>query len=137
MNARITVKSIRIIQVLAIVLLIYKTPLNAQWIKTNGPYGGRVLSFTESGSYILAGTDAGGVYRSSDNGVTWIEANTGLTNKIVWSLTTSGPYVFAGTSIGVFRSSDNGASWTMTSTGLPNDWVRALTVSGTDRINRL
>jgi photosystem II stability/assembly factor-like uncharacterized protein len=132
MQERYTVISIRIIQVLAIFLLICQAPLNAQWIKTNGPYGGRVLSFTESDSYILAGTHSGGVYRSSDNGVTWIESNTGLTNKIVWSLATSGSYVFAGTSIGVCRSSDNGASWTMTSTGLPNEWVLALTVSGTD-----
>lgn len=132
MNARSNVNSIRIIQVLVVVILIYQAPLNSQWIKTNGPYGGRVLSFTESDSYILAGTNSGGVYRSSDNGVTWIESNTGLTNKIVWSLATSGSYVFAGTSIGVFRSSDNGASWTMTTTGLPNEWARALTVSGTD-----
>jgi hypothetical protein len=36
--------------------------LQAQWVQTNGPYGGTVNSFAVSGSNIFAGTD-GGVWR--------------------------------------------------------------------------
>jgi hypothetical protein len=36
------------------------TPLGlAQWVQTNGPYGGFVYSFAVSGTNLFAGTDGG------------------------------------------------------------------------------
>ena len=61
-------------------------PLHAQWIQTNGPYGGWVTSFAVSGTNLFAGTDGGGVFLSANNGTSWTAASTGLTNTTVWSL---------------------------------------------------
>lgn len=89
------------------------------WVKTNGPYGGRVLSFAVSGANLSAGTDDGGVFVSTNNGMSWIA--TGLTNTSVWSLAfssggTGDTNLFAGTSgAGVFLSTNSGMSWAATS----------------------
>ena len=55
-------------------------PLNAQWVKTNGPCGrgGEINSICISGSDIIAGTD-NGVYVSKDNGMSWLNINPQVT----------------------------------------------------------
>lgn len=73
------------------------------------------------------GSGVNGVYRSTDNGATWVNANTGLPNptiigRIVLSFAPSNSLVvYAGISgdfdfngsemIGVYRSADNGQTW--------------------------
>ena len=49
---------------LSMVFCLFTTtnPLHAQWIQTNGPYGGGVISFAVSGTNLFAGT-IGGVWR--------------------------------------------------------------------------
>jgi hypothetical protein len=106
--------------------------LHAQWIQTNGPYGGFVYSYALSGTNLFAGTE-GGVFLSTNNGTTWTAASTGLTNTVVRALAVSGTNIFAGTDGGgVFLSTNNGTSWTAASTGLTNTTVYALAVSGTN-----
>jgi acetyl-CoA carboxylase beta subunit len=48
----------------ALVALMFTTssPILAQWVQTNGPYGGVVSSFAVLGKNIFAGTD-GGVWK--------------------------------------------------------------------------
>ena len=77
--------------------------VSAQWIQTNGPYGGYIISIAISGTNIFAGTDGGGVFFSSDNGANWTAVNNGLTNTNVHSLAISGTNIFAGT--------DGGGVW--------------------------
>jgi photosystem II stability/assembly factor-like uncharacterized protein len=66
---------------------------------TTGPFGG------------------GGVLRSTDNGTTWKDADSGLTNEAITSFAVIGsnlssPVVFLGTyGNGIFRSSDSGSIW--------------------------
>jgi hypothetical protein len=57
------------------------------------------------------GTD-NGVFLSTDSGASWIAANTGLTNKVVYSLVVIDANIFAGTRKGVFLSTNNGTNWT-------------------------
>ena len=85
-----------------------------------------VYALASKGTYLFAGMYAGngtanspnaGVYRSSDNGATWAQKATGLTNYDVFSLLVKGNYIFAGTNGGVFRSSDNGDNWTYVAGG--------------------
>ena len=45
----------------------------AQWVQTNGPVGGTVYSLSISGSNVFAGTAAGGVFHSTNNGQTWTQ----------------------------------------------------------------
>ena len=101
----------------------------AQWVQTNGPYGGQVLSFAVGGTNIFTGTNGAGVFRSSDNGTNWTAVNTGLTNTTVNALAVIGTNLFAGTYAGVFLSTNDGISWTQT--GLTN-YIYALSVSGTN-----
>jgi len=107
-------------------------PLLAQWVQTNGPYGGTVLSFASSGIYLFAGTSGGGVFLSFNNGTNWAAVNNGLTNTGVSALAVNGINLFAGTGGGVFLSTNNGTNWTAVNNGLTNFNVRALAVSGTN-----
>jgi ligand-binding sensor domain-containing protein len=105
-------------------------PLHAQWIQTNGPYGGSILTLAVSGTNVFAGT-YGGVFISTDNGSTWTQVNTGLTNTDVNALVFCGTNVFAGTwGGGIFLLS--GFNWTAVNTGLTNTLIHALTFSGTN-----
>ena len=76
-----------------------------------------VLSIAvNSSGHIFIGTDTCGIFRSTDNGMTWAPVSTGLTGGRVGALAiNANGYVFAGTSDGVvFRSTNNGDSWTVT-----------------------
>jgi len=84
---------------------------NAQWVQTNGPYGGSVACLAISGTNLFAGTESGGVFVSTNNGATWTAVNTGLTYKSVFALAASGNNLFAGNYVGVFLSTNNGAPW--------------------------
>jgi hypothetical protein len=91
----------------------------AQWMKSNGPYGGtHVISLSVSGMNISAWTSDSGVFRSTDNGTTWMAENTGLFSAGC-DFAMSGANIFAVTSDSVFHSTDNGATWSATSTQLP------------------
>ena len=110
--------------VLVFVLLCRNAP--AQWVQTNGPYGGSIHCFAVSGTNLFAGTSEGGVFLSTNNGTSWRAANVGSTNTQVEALTISDTYLFAGTSDGVFRSTDNGTSWCAVSSGLRNSIILLL-----------
>jgi hypothetical protein len=87
--------------------------------------------------YIFVGTDEG-LFCSRDNGNKWTpcNSNSGLTNRVVYSLihyqvpTTGAPknYIFAGTDEGLFCSRDNGNKWTScnSNSGLTNRVVYSL-----------
>lgn len=95
-------KSNKIFAIVFVLTLIIHFTLNiddceAQWIQTNGPYGGIVRSLTVSGTNVFAGTNGGGVFLSTNNGTSWTAVNNGLTNTDVLSLAVSGTNLFAGT----------------------------------------
>ncbi|MEP7271053.1 MAG: Ig-like domain-containing protein, partial [Acidobacteriota bacterium] len=91
--------------------------VDAKWARSPGIDGGLIQCFLVNGSTIFAGTDFGGVFRSTDNGASW--APSGLASTDVISLLNTGGAILAGTGVGVYRSTDNGASWTEVSNGLP------------------
>src|ERR1035441_6201342 len=69
--------------------------------------------------YLYAGTFSDGIFRSTDNGTTWLRSNSGLTCDTVLAFASDSTYLFAGTfGGGVFRSSNNGTSWTQVNNGL-------------------
>jgi hypothetical protein len=84
---------------LFLVFCIFATtnPLEAQWLQTNGPDGGFVVSLAISGTNLFAGTNGGGVFLSTNNGTSWTGVNNGLTNAVIRPLAVSGPNLFAGT----------------------------------------
>jgi hypothetical protein len=89
-----------------------------------------IKSLCVSGSDIYAGTQGGGIFKSSNDGGVWTEINSGIplfTN--VTSFASSGTNVFAGTDNGVFVSSNGGTSWANVNTGLIDTNITAMTVS--------
>jgi len=105
---------------------------NAQWVRTSGPFGaGSTYSLAVSGPDLFAGTSAGLVYHSTNDGKDWI--GVGLTMDPIFTLAVSGTHLFAGTiGGGVYASTDSGASWTAVCIGLTNAYVYSLAVSGTN-----
>jgi len=60
-------------------LINHNNILKAQWIQTDGPYGGQINTLAKSGNNIFAGAAfGGGVYRSTDNGLNWIHSSDGI-----------------------------------------------------------
>ena len=106
----------------------------AQWTQI-GPFGGSVNSFAVIGSDIFAATDNSGIFCSSNNGTSWIQIDSGLTNHFFSSLVTNGTELFAGSYYGgggVFRSTDNGVSWKQVNSGLTDTYVSALIIKGSN-----
>jgi ligand-binding sensor domain-containing protein len=83
-----------------------------------------------TGGHLFAGTSKG-IFRSTDDGLSWTQLNSGLTDTTVLSIAVDADgECFAGTlSGGVFRSTDDGASWTQTNTGLTRTSIYSLAVN--------
>ena len=92
--------------------------LGAPWRKAGRVLEGHHLSslmVTPDGA-IWAGVHNGGLFRSTDDGVTWEQRDSGITVPHVYSLgcreTDTGVTLYVGTEpVGIFRSTDDGASW--------------------------
>jgi len=97
-----------------------------------GLQGDEVISFVFSGSTLFAGTAGHGIYSTTNNGISWIQVNNGLTNFVIRTLAISGTNIFAGTESGIFRSSNNGTSWIAVNSGLTNTYITSIAVSGSN-----
>ena len=112
---------------------------NAQWVQTNGPFGGQdVTCLAVIGNNLFAGTLDHGVFITNNNGNSWMAVNNGLNNKTVKSLIVSNNNIFAATYGGVFLSGNNGNSWTAVNNGMPaqsgsdDTIVMSLAMEGSD-----
>ena len=125
--------TLRSILITCLLLFTYADILHGQWVQSHGVYGGYIRAFAVSGTNLFAGTAGGGIFLSTNNGTSWTQVNTGLTNTSVRAIAVSGTSLFAGTrGGGVFLSTDNGTSWTQVNTGLTSADVRFLAISGTN-----
>ena len=121
----------RIFCLLTIFCILGCEKLPAQWVQTNGPYGGNVSSLAVIGPNLFVGI-SGRIFRSIDNGTSWTEVGTGLprgTIKLVVSSTVLYAGIYDG---GVFRSADNGANWRAVNNGLTSKAIHFLGVVGTN-----
>ena len=77
-----------------------------------------------------------GVFVSTNNGGSWIQANYGLTDTLVNSLVISGTNIFANVSAStqakLYVASLTSPSWNLASAGLPNSFGISLAVSATN-----
>jgi photosystem II stability/assembly factor-like uncharacterized protein len=92
------------------------------WNATSGwnPGVGRITSVAvepANPDHIIAGANTGGVWRSTDGGLSWIVLTDNLSNLNVSSLTihptTNTTYYWGSTSGTIFISTDSGATWNM------------------------
>jgi len=116
--------------------MLYADAAHSQWVPTNGPFYmhatySLVTSRSNAGITLFAGTQRGLVYRTTDNGNTWIRTDgrdptsldTGFANRDVGSLVVSRGYLFAGTTpygSGIFRLAVNDTHWIAVNNGLTN-----------------
>jgi photosystem II stability/assembly factor-like uncharacterized protein len=95
--------------------LLIACTLFAQWQPYNANIG-QVRSITTNGTDILAVGYPAGVWRSTDDGLTWSPANNGLPvsggNVFAQALGRNATHLFAGTESGIYRSTNGGTSWT-------------------------
>ena len=83
--------------------------------------GVEIITFGESEAEVfMAGLQ--GVYRTYDNGKTWIETNTGFVGSEVVDLVTSldGTMYATTYNLGIFKSTDGGKNWVFASFGIKN-----------------
>ncbi len=81
------------------------------WISAGGSLIGKDITYlTGKGTTIFAGTQNSGLYRSIDNGNTWILLSS-LPQELITSLGFNKKYVLAGTSDNLYMSSNNGDTW--------------------------
>ena len=109
---------------------------HAPWEKMAGPPGLDVSVIYKTNNVVFAGTESQGIYRSADNGTTWVAANAGIELTAIQDLIASGGNLLAGVagrsfacpeSNNVFKSTDNGATWTPTS-GLSGKIVHSFVI---------
>jgi photosystem II stability/assembly factor-like uncharacterized protein len=99
------------------------------------PIGSQIRSMISFGGYVYAGTEADGIYRSSDHGDTWAKTdinNSLLAHALVLTFCTKDNAIFAGAANGIYRSTDGGATFLRVINGFPsnnNVAVFSLTVS--------
>jgi photosystem II stability/assembly factor-like uncharacterized protein len=89
----------------------------------------------QNSDHLYAAFQDGGVFKSTDAGATWKEANSGLSpsgvsygrpyySAVALAIDPDSPgTVYTISSLGVFKSSDGGMSWNPANSGLP-DWSR-------------
>jgi photosystem II stability/assembly factor-like uncharacterized protein len=115
---------------LALVLLSFRSPMQAQWVQTKGPYGGSVVLLGISGPNLLAGSK--GLFYSSDNGASWAKSDfppfgpSTLLNTSGGTLAgfigNLGPTVGGG----VARSTDHGVHWNSPVSTLSDPFINCL-----------
>ena len=105
----------------------YTSNNGANWILSNLT-GVTPMSFVKSGSVLFAGTFGNGVYKSTDNGVTWAGCSSGLTTLNINALGVLGTDIFAGTNYGgaMYKSTNNGADWTEANNGIMHLVIRSI-----------
>ncbi|MDP4236970.1 MAG: T9SS type A sorting domain-containing protein [Bacteroidota bacterium] len=111
-----------------------------------------ITSVAVNGPTLFAGSRSRGIFLSTNSGVNWKAANSGLrfdsvrykdttiiTYAVILSLAMIGNDVFAGTDSGVFFSNNNGNSWSKKDSGLTTNIIFSLVANegslfaGTDK----
>lgn len=113
---------------------LYKTADGgATWRLSDGGVGGSIralLVVPFSPDTVYAGTERGGILKSTDAGARWEPKNSGLTDLEVWTLAIhpqDSSLLFAGTwGGGLFRSEDGGETWSPVTGGLSGTILRSV-----------
>ena len=91
------------------------------FIKPQNSYGAISIGiFSDSALFI--GTSYDGLYKSTDNGNTWLKINTAMGNVTKFAINNSGD-IFAASTNGIYKSTDNGDNWQQVSSFLSSNIV--------------
>lgn len=106
----------------------------SQWTKTPGPTGGNTLEIASVSDFLFVNGEVGGIFRSSDNGETWVAVNNGLPEyPHCYSFASYGDSIYAAIAgQGLFFSNDFGDNWIAINNGIESITSYAITVDGSD-----
>jgi photosystem II stability/assembly factor-like uncharacterized protein len=79
--------------------------------------------------------DGGGVYKSTDDGLTWVQKSAGLANMTINRLVTgsvSEDTLYVATRRGVFKSTNGANSWTPIASALSGEFIRDIAIDPTN-----
>ena len=112
-------KQFLLVNLILLLCFVGRVPAQSlQWVNVVGPSVGAVNCFAVDSTTIFAGTADSGVYRSSDNGVSWVPISGSLSMPSTSTLWAKGESLIAGTFIeGLYRSENSGTSWEHIATG--------------------
>jgi len=123
---------------LAAVIAVFTLSLFAQGIyESIGPEGGYIQDMVKDNQgRILAATFLGGIYRSDDDGQSWVQIYTGSDIIDVRSLAVnSSGHIFAGSDgLGLFRSTDDGLTWERLNNALFTRTITTLLIKSSGEI---
>jgi photosystem II stability/assembly factor-like uncharacterized protein len=95
---------------------VYITTDGTNWnYSSSGMTDLQIISMTVCNGNFYAGSEVGGIYKSTDNGLNWTPVNNGLSNLAIHTICTNDGKIYAGTSEGIHKSTDNGNNWTRVS----------------------
>lgn len=99
------------------------------WFKIpNATIEASTRTITAMNGKIYIGTSSTGVHVTADNGNNWTALSTGMSNKMVNSISSFGRYMYAA-GMTFYRSVDEGANWAAAGTGLPAAEIYSLIVT--------
>ena len=117
------------VRALLLMCLLSATAMSQTWDAV-GPFGGwiNVLTKDVSGN-VYAGTYVGGIFKTSNNGDTWVQIynDTLIIDPLSVALNSSGD-IFVGASPGFLRSTNGGVTWQKINNALNTRTVESLVV---------
>ncbi len=122
-------------------ILILSNTLFAQfsWQQLNGPQGGIVSQIRGNSSGVLfMGSLGGGMFRSTDNGITWQQKVNGFPGPVfddgtvTFAIANDGDIFASSFTDGVYRSTNNGETWI--NTNFPNAFIVTIVIDQNKRI---
>lgn len=123
------------------IFLVFYNNLYSQftWQQLNGPQGGLVSQITGNGAgSLFMGSIGGGMYRSSDNGLSWLQKVSGFPGPVfddgtvTFAIANDGDIFASSFNTGVYRSTNNGESWS--NTNMPNSIVSGIVIDQYKRV---
>jgi len=117
---------------LTITFVLASTICNAQFTEVFAvPNQDMVYALSANDSNIFIGSGGRGMFRSPDNGDTWVDINNGIPNWYYFSLLASNDSLFAGSFGTVNLSANNGNIWSDLHIGLgTNDYINSIVRKG-------
>lgn len=82
----------------------------------------------ETGIYV--GVYHYGIFKSTNEGASWVKLNAGLNNKYVYAINSDATNLFCATFDGIYKSLKSNVSWVKKSEGINNIWVTSLATDG-------